>query len=340
MRTYFSDADEKFVQLKKVQVVKESPLSHYKFRLEKSFKPTEDFDHYSVPLDFKVSPDSLLTLCIKVVDALPLPTVYEWTNVDVCQWIRKYGYPQYMNTFRANFITGRKLLLLDAQSLSAMNIKNFEEIKRIAYGIRQLFFYEMTKYMRSISLPPEYYYELYKMFQVKSGDKYRNVPRADLWRRMQLLRAKRQPQSHWHRLERWLALERDQTELFGGVQHYPLYKCKAAPPPKPTKVVQIKPCHCCPPCSCYWTEKQLNAPLVFTQLKPDRETDQIISKERCKKCKLACTCHWPSRFYKFEMLLTSLKTSFPAKYGRKRDELLKRTTSRFGMANYSSFIRI
>ncbi|XP_036324981.1 uncharacterized protein LOC118738163 [Rhagoletis pomonella] len=297
---------------KKKKRTKEEPLRRYKFNLHSSLLQKEDFDKNALPIVFKVTPDTLLNLCIKIVDGLPLPSVYKWTNMEVCKWIRKYGYPQYMNTFRVNLITGQKLLLLDAQSLSAMNIKNFSDMKHIAYGIRQLFFYEMTKYARSISLPPEYYYELYKLFMVKSGPKYEVVRRSDLWRRMQLLREKSAINSHWDLLERWLARMLGQSELFGGVHRYRLYKCKPQPPPQPHKMAFPTPCRCMPPCSCYWTERHLAAPAVFKILQTDRKPSKCDLIE-CRR-----------GLYKFDMRLTCLKTNFPGKYAKDMDEVVKK----------------
>lgn len=217
-------------------------------------------------------------------------------------------------------------MLLDAQALSAMNIKNFTDIKYIAYGIRGLFYYEMTKYIRSISLPPEYYYELYSIFETKSGGKYQDVRRSDLWRRMQLLREKSPNYSHWDLLERWLARKRENTDLFGDVKRYCLYKCKSKAPTNSAHMPKPNPCYCMPPCSCFWTERHLKAPTVFSLLAPNRKPDQTVLKERCRNCSQPCTCHWPSHFYKFDIMLSCLKQNMPVKYGER--ELARRRQSR------------
>ncbi|XP_067624542.1 uncharacterized protein [Eurosta solidaginis] len=339
MREQFVGADEKFVKPKKVYPSKYTPIQHYKFDGRPNIRKEPGFDRNALPIVFRVSPDTLLNLCIKIIDAMPLPDVYKWTNVQVCKWIRKYGYPQYMNTFRVNLITGQKLLLLDAQSLCAMNIKNFDHIKHIAYGIRRLFFFEMTKHIRQISLPPEFYYELYQLFEVKSGRKYEEIRRSDLWRRMQLLRKKTPNYSHWELLERWLAREYEQSEIFGGVSRYRLYKCIPKRPQEEHIVKHVNPCNCMPPCSCYWTEERhLKKPSVFSLLKPHRKPDPCYdySKNGCKDCAAPCTCQWPSRFYKFDLLLTCLKTSYPAIYGDKEREL-RRPKFAIGLSfnNYS-----
>uniref|UniRef100_A0A034WVE8 Sterile alpha motif domain-containing protein 15 n=1 Tax=Bactrocera dorsalis TaxID=27457 RepID=A0A034WVE8_BACDO len=327
MREIFARADEKFVKEQHSGHNQNNPLRIYKFRSSEFLRIEKGFDKNALPIVFKVSPDSLLNLCIKLIDALPLPSVYKWTTLEVCKWIRQYGYPQYMNTFHVNLITGQKLLLLDAQALSAMNIKNFADIKHIAYGIRGLFFYEMTKYIRSISLPPEYYYELYKLFETKSGRKYQDVRRSDLWRRMQLLRENSPNYSHWDLLERWLARKCEHTELFGGVKRYRLYKCLPEKPAQSEQILPANPCYCMPPCSCFWTEdRHLQAPTVFSLLAPVRKADPTVTKERCRNCAPPCTCHWPSHFYKFDIILSCLRENLPNKYGER--EVARRRQSR------------
>ncbi|XP_054747675.1 uncharacterized protein LOC129253355 [Anastrepha obliqua] len=122
-RGIFHLSDEKFVKTKLKKQRKIHPLDTYKFRSPSIFPQRVGFEQNSVPIVFQVTPETLLNLAARVVDALSLPNVHDWTNADVCKWIRQYGYPQYQNTFRVNLITGRKLLLVDAQALSAMNIK-------------------------------------------------------------------------------------------------------------------------------------------------------------------------------------------------------------------------
>ncbi|XP_012159013.1 uncharacterized protein LOC101450614 [Ceratitis capitata] len=316
MRGLFAYADEKFVKAKKrLAGEKQQRLRTYKFERNEFLRGERVYDRNALPIIFKATPDTLLNLCINVVDALPLPTPHKWNTVDVCKWIRGYGYPHYMTTFRSNFITGRKLLLLDASALSAMNIKNFADIKHIAYGIRQLFLYEMTKYISSISLPPEYYYELYKLFQTKSGPKYQDTRRSELWRQMNLLRGKSVNYSHWELLERWMAHKRGETDLFGDAGRYRLYKCKPVLPKDRDATVRPTPCHCMPPCSCFWTEKHKALPTVFSLLKQERKPDQTASKAHCRYCVPPCTCHWPPHFFEFDRVLTCLK---PTKYGMRR----------------------
>ena len=47
-----------------------------------------------------------------------IPSAYHWGPEQIDQWITGLGFPQYRETFKANFITGKKLVLLDASRLS------------------------------------------------------------------------------------------------------------------------------------------------------------------------------------------------------------------------------
>lgn len=93
MRYLYGLSDEKFV---KEEFKEKATILHpYNFRVHRFLKGRDYFDKNDIPIVFKVSPDTLLNLCARIVDAIPLPPVYTWTNVDVCVWLRKYGYPQY-----------------------------------------------------------------------------------------------------------------------------------------------------------------------------------------------------------------------------------------------------
>ncbi|XP_053953654.1 uncharacterized protein LOC128860264 isoform X1 [Anastrepha ludens] len=322
-RGLFYLSDEKFVKTKLKKQRKIHPLDTYKFCIPSVFPQPVGFEKNSVPIEFQVTPETLLNLAAGVVDALPLPNVYEWTNADVCKWIRQYGYPQYQNTFRVNLITGRKLLLVDAQALTAMNIKEFNEVKHIAYGIRQLFFYEMTKYMRSISLPPEYYYELFKLFKVSIRPSYETIRRSDLWRQLQLLRERSKPTSHWDLLERWLSRRHETVELIGGAPRYKLYPCKAGktlPPASPTPKMR---CTCRSPCQC--ADALPQKPTILKSLTRDRKPVTITENVCGAKClPPPCTCNWPYNFYKFNEVLSCLQHSFPHKYEKQNNRLVTR----------------
>ncbi|XP_011210398.2 uncharacterized protein LOC105231017 [Bactrocera dorsalis] len=315
-RGYFHLSDEKFVRRKPKKKESHSELQTYQFKpYTVCMKPAE-FRVHELPIEFKVTPDTLLNLASKVVDALPLPKIYDWTNADCCKWMREYGYPEYQNTLRVNLITGRKLLLLDAQALVAINIKIFSHIQHIAAGIRELFWFEMTKFLRSISLPPQYYYEMYKLFKVKTGYRYDNTRRTDLWRQLQMLRKNDQPATHWDLLERWLQLKPATVELIGGVRRRNLYRC--AVPCQETAdsaLSVINFCKCDSICTCEWAEISYKKPTVLTVLRAHRVSAIDNRMSTCKTCLPPCTCHWPSRYFKSNDLLQCLKRNFPVKYG-------------------------
>ncbi|XP_067624554.1 uncharacterized protein [Eurosta solidaginis] len=310
-RGLFYSSDDKYVKPRKPKK-RTPPLEACKFQYPKIYKKFAEYKKDNLPIEFQTTPDTLLNLAARVVDEIPLPSVYEWSNYECYQWIRKYGYPQYQNTFRVNLITGRKLLLVNAQALSAMNITNFEHITHITYGIRLLFYFEMTKFMRNLSLPPEHYSELYKLFRMQTGLKFENVRRTDLWRRMQMLRPTGKPNNHCDLLERWLAREQGRIERFGGMDRYKLYACKADPPHKlPKRGIQF--CTCRAFCNCYWTQDSSSKPDILSVLKPDRKKEQI-PPECCKTCVPPCSCHWPSKYYKLNGILSCLKQNYPYRY--------------------------
>ncbi|TMW52329.1 hypothetical protein DOY81_002586 [Sarcophaga bullata] len=318
MRYLYGQADEKYIKNQLTTNAKEIPLSSFKFSLNPVVKgktSAKEFDRQDIPIVFKCSPDKLVNLCASVIDAWPLPEVYKWTIEDICRWLRGLGFKQYQNTFRENLINGRTFLLLDASALSAMNIKDFEHIKRLTYGIRSLFYFEMTKFGRSLTLYPEFLPELYKLFRVKTGYIYESVRRSDLWRKMQLIRQKEPNYTHWEILERWLAFEKEPPvkELIGGAPRSKLYRCRSIPT-EPAPIA--KPPYCCacvPPCQCYWRDDDCRPPWRFDclpHLLPDNEFC-----EHCIYCLPPCTCRWSSKKYLTRGILKCLRTSFPQKYG-------------------------
>uniref|UniRef100_A0A1A9WXY1 SAM domain-containing protein n=1 Tax=Glossina brevipalpis TaxID=37001 RepID=A0A1A9WXY1_9MUSC len=312
MRYLYKEADEKFVREK---TMREKPhvLSSYQFRPNIQTYGKPKFDKNDVSIALKCTPDTLLALCSKLVDSFPLVSIYEWNIEDICRWVRRRGYPQYQNTFRENLINGRTLLLLDASALAAMNIRDFKHAHDIAYGIRQLFYYEITKFGRSITLAPEFHLELYKLFRIKTGAKYEKIRRTDLWRRMQLIREKTPTCSHWEILERWQTMSETSNIRFGYVPRQELYKCdkkkKIEEPPKPALH-----CFCLPPCDCYWTEKDTSFPWRLECLPhlPRFDSEIVIP---CEECPMVCTCRWSSKKYKQRSVLSCLQQYMPQKYG-------------------------
>ncbi|XP_013110489.2 uncharacterized protein LOC106089227 [Stomoxys calcitrans] len=315
MRYFYGASDEKFLPSKDGTKMEDpAPLSTYAFQLYDVTQDKPRFDKNDMPAAFKCTPDKLLNLCANIVDALPLPSVFEWNTKDICKWLREYGYRQYQNTFRENLINGRTLLLLDASALSAMNIKNFDHIKHLTNGIRSLFYFEMTKFARKISLHPEFHNELYKLLRIRTGPKYERARRSDLWRELQLLRKKEPNHSHWEVLEKWLGFDKDPeyTEIIGGMHRYSLYRCKAKTIHLPSGK-RSKECLCLPPCECSWTDADLRSPWTVKCLPHLKRVSEFA--ETCNDCIPPCTCRWSSKKYMTGSVLSCLQTAFPQKYG-------------------------
>lgn len=229
----------------------------------------------------------------------------------------------FQNTFRVNMITGRKLLLLDASALCAMNIKNFDHIRHISYGIRMLFHFELTKFSSSISLPDEKPNELYLLFHTQTGVNYDEVRRSDLYRRMQILRERARNLDHWDLLYLWLRHEQERKykELIGMVPRITMYKCEEAakPPEEPEDMEpeELMCMTCIPPCDCDWTARDLRLPWRLECLPPMLETTMSkwnALQAQCSTCIPPCECRWPPRFYLTGTVIRCLQQRFPEKF--------------------------
>ncbi|XP_017153647.1 uncharacterized protein LOC108163078 [Drosophila miranda] len=313
-------ADTKFL-VKNIKKKVPTGVPPTKFRRNEFLKGRPKIDLNDVPIQFRASPASLVELCVNVVDKLPIPSIFEWDDMDVRRWIKRYGYPEYMNTFRVNMIWGRKLLLVDACALSAMNIKDFDHIRHITYGIRMLFHFELAKFSRSISLPDENPNELYLLFHTQTGVNYDEVRRSDLYRRMQLIRERSKNLNHWDLLYLWLRREREHnyTELIGMIPRFNLYKCKKALPVEPPEIhpedVMCKVC--IPPCDCNWTERDLRLPWRLNVLTPQLTLTRSkwnAMEKVCTVCIPPCECRWPPRYYLTGTVIKCLQTKFPEKF--------------------------
>ncbi|XP_016987433.2 uncharacterized protein LOC108050319 [Drosophila rhopaloa] len=318
-------ADTKFLVKKvKTRAKARSEMAPTKFRRNAFLQGCPKYNKDDVPIQFRTSPDSLVELCSIVVDKLPLPSIFEWDDMDIRRWINGYGYPQYMNTFRVNMILGRKLLLLDASALCAMNIKNFEHIQHITYGIRMLFHFELTKFSSSISLPDEKPNELYLLFHAQTGMNYDKVRRSDLYRRMQILRERARNLDHWDLLYLWLHREQERKykELIGMAPRERMYKCAVAvkkpvqwpPEMEPEELMCMT---CIPPCDCDWTERDLRLPWHLECLSPALTSTMSkwnAHQSHCSACIPPCECLWPPRFYLTGTVIRCLQQRFPEKF--------------------------
>jgi hypothetical protein len=132
-----------------------------------------------------------------VIDILELPKPFYWTIEEVGAWIENLGFPQFRNAFKENFIDGRKLILVDKSGLAKMNIKNFEDIKKIASEIRKIYKIAPKNFPSKYA---ETFYEFYRSF---SGLKYEEK-RSDFFKKMQVIEEFPVKLNHFEKLHKWL----------------------------------------------------------------------------------------------------------------------------------------
>lgn len=173
------------------------------------------------------SPESFITLCGYIVNELDLPIQLKWTNYDVLEWVEKLGFPQYCNTFKANLINGRTLLLVDASALVRMNIKDFGHVKTIANEIRDLYKVELEKFGRSISLLPKHPETHYKFYKTSTGPVYEMCQRTDFFQKLKLSGKAEIQLNHFEKLHQWLKhIPGFQSIRVGGIRRINLFFVK------------------------------------------------------------------------------------------------------------------
>ncbi|XP_033735291.1 sterile alpha motif domain-containing protein 15-like [Pecten maximus] len=67
-----------------------------------------------------------------------IPDCIYWNEQQVANWIEEQGFPQYKQSFLTNFVTGRKLIVIDTSALPSMGVTDFDEMKRLTKLIRDL----------------------------------------------------------------------------------------------------------------------------------------------------------------------------------------------------------
>ncbi|XP_046401509.1 sterile alpha motif domain-containing protein 15-like [Ischnura elegans] len=108
-----------------------------------------------VPWLFTQNPLTLKELCGRVFNKLPPPNCWNWTIEEVGDWVEHVlGFPQYRNCFEQNYISGRKLILVDASTLPKWNITDFGHIMVITSAVRDMLNIEQECFARSVTLPP------------------------------------------------------------------------------------------------------------------------------------------------------------------------------------------
>ncbi|XP_065695758.1 sterile alpha motif domain-containing protein 15 [Patagioenas fasciata] len=76
-----------------------------------------------------------------------------WSAEEVAEWVVQLGFPQYEECFRANGITGRRLIHANCSNLHAMGVTDFGHMQEISRHIRELLGIEEPLFNRSIALP-------------------------------------------------------------------------------------------------------------------------------------------------------------------------------------------
>ncbi|XP_040528752.1 sterile alpha motif domain-containing protein 15 isoform X2 [Gallus gallus] len=114
----------------------------------------------------------------------PARPVLAWGTAEVAEWVSGLGFPQYQECFRANGITGRRLILVNCSSLPAMGITDFKHMQvhvcavglqlpqpEISRHVRELLGIEEPVFSRSIALPYRDNMGLFLEQKSRSGQK-------------------------------------------------------------------------------------------------------------------------------------------------------------------------
>jgi hypothetical protein len=211
----------------------------------------------------------LTFICCCVLKKLELPQQFKWTTYDVLDWIDSLGFPQYKESFRVNFIDGKKLIRIAASALIKMNIRDFDHIKMITGSIREMYGIEIENSKRSISLPLSEPLDLYKLHKSYSGYSYEVITCCDYFKKIKLLNEIPEKLNHFELLHNWLKHIPDfQTIRIGHIKRENLYHVpQNLEPDDDIASESIESCSCeMPPCVCKWTVEELNNALTITLL--------------------------------------------------------------------------
>ncbi|XP_039561415.1 sterile alpha motif domain-containing protein 15 isoform X1 [Passer montanus] len=76
-----------------------------------------------------------------------------WSAEEVAEWVAQLGFPQYEECFRANGVSGRRLIHANCSGLPAMGVTDFGHMQEISRHVRELLGIEEPLFSRSIALP-------------------------------------------------------------------------------------------------------------------------------------------------------------------------------------------
>lgn len=213
------------------------------------------------------TPETLELLSNHTVDHLELPEAFTWTVDDVSFWIKSLSFPQYENTFRVNFIDGRRLLLVDAAALVKMNVRDFDHIKMITKSVRGLFEVNVEMFDRSISLLPGHPEILFKFHKVPTGESRNQCTQSTCFNQLNHTKEATVALNHFEKLHEWFKhIPNSQNIRVGGINRVNLYFVE----PNPHREMEKFEENCCgceiPPCECNWSDKQKRKPWRLTFL--------------------------------------------------------------------------
>ncbi|XP_037934964.1 uncharacterized protein LOC119669214 [Teleopsis dalmanni] len=242
-------------------------------------------DLNAISIVFHSTPEKLVVLAALAVDKLPLPDVYSWSSLDVARWIKRLGFPEYRETFQVNCVCGSNLMLVNAKALIAMNIKNFDHIKKITAEIRCLYQMEKLKNFpeKERTFTP---YEHFKFYRHKTGNRYQNIKPSKFFWDKELLDEQPRTLTHWDKLNAWMKREPlvKQKIVIPNLPRRNLYKCKAVKEEEEkSREFDSYDCTCFPPCLCNWQEEEKKVADRFTCLKDEVlvEPDETIDTLSC-----------------------------------------------------------
>eukprot|EP00037_Helgoeca_nana_P033069 m.416500 g.416500 ORF g.416500 m.416500 type:complete len:105 (+) comp30002_c0_seq1:186-500(+) len=75
----------------------------------------------------------------------------EWSVEEVGEWAEVSGFAVYKSCFVTNFINGRKLMTVDASTLSKLGCTDFTDMTKLSQAIRNLFGTTAPKFSDSVA---------------------------------------------------------------------------------------------------------------------------------------------------------------------------------------------
>lgn len=102
-----------------------------------------------------------------------LPDCARWSPQEVGQWLKSMGWGHLEKTFVGNFISGRRLPLIDCSALNKMGLTDLSEMQQVAKAIRHLLGIPDPNQLRPIMRIPAL--EKFLRWRVTTGRKHDNV---------------------------------------------------------------------------------------------------------------------------------------------------------------------